>query len=58
MSQIRKKKKLTFEEKENNKTISGIRIVSEHAIGGIKRMRAVNDIYRNKKANIDDKLMS
>ena len=52
-----KKKKLTFEEKENNKTISGIRIVSEHAIGGIKRMRAVNDIYRNRKGNTDDKLM-
>lgn len=52
-----KKRKLTFEEKENNKTISGIRIVSEHAIGGIKRMRAINDIYRNKKANTDDKLM-
>lgn len=52
-----KKHKLTFEEKENNKTISGIRIISEHAIGGIKRMRSVNDVYRNKKANIDDKLI-
>lgn len=52
-----KNKKLTFEEKENNKTISGIRIISEHAIGGIKRMRAINDIYRNRKGNTDDKLM-
>lgn len=52
-----KKKKLSYEEKENNKTISGIRVINEHAIGGIKRMRAINDIYRNKKGNTDDKLM-
>jgi len=52
-----KNRKLTFEEKENNKTISGIRVISEHAIGGIKRMRAVNDTYRNRKGNTDDKLM-
>jgi len=52
-----KKKKLTDEEKENNKTISGIRVINEHAIGGIKRMRAINDVYRNRKGNTDDKLM-
>jgi hypothetical protein len=52
-----KKKKLTFEEKENNKIISGIRVINEHAIGGIKRMRAINDVYRNRKGNTDDKLM-
>jgi len=52
-----KNKKLTYEEKENNKTISGIRVINEHAIGGIKRMRAINDIYRNRKGNTDDKLM-
>ena len=52
-----KNRKLTFEEKKNNKIISGIRIISEHAIGGIKRMRAISDIYRNRKGNTDDKLM-
>jgi hypothetical protein len=52
-----KKKKLTYEEKENNKTISGIRVVNEHAIGGIKRMRAITDVYRNRKGNTDDKFM-
>ena len=52
-----KKNKLTDEEKENNKTISGIRVINEHAIGGIKRMRAINDVYRNRKGNTDDKLM-
>ena len=38
-----KKNKLTFEEKENNRIISGIRVINEHAIGGIKRMRAINN---------------
>ena len=52
-----KTKKLTYEEKENNRMISGIRILSEHAIGGIKRMKSISDVYRNKKGNIDDKLM-
>ena len=52
-----KKRKLTFEEKENNKIISGIRVINEHAIGGIKRMKSISDVYRNKKANTDDKLM-
>jgi hypothetical protein len=52
-----KKNKLTFEEKENNRIISGIRVINEHAIGGIKRMRAINDVYRNRKGNTDDKLM-
>jgi len=48
---------LTDEEKENNKTISSIRVTSEHAIGGIKRMSCVNNVYRNKKGNVDDKFM-
>ena len=52
-----KNNKLTVKEKENNKTISGIRIISEHAIGGIKRMRSVSDTYRNRRGNTDDKLM-
>lgn len=45
---------LTNEEKQNNRIISGIRILSEHAIGGIKRMKAASDIYRNKLPNLDD----
>ena len=31
------------QEKENNRTISGIRVLSEHAIGGIKRMKAASE---------------
>jgi hypothetical protein len=45
---------LTKEEKENNTVISAIRIVSEHAIGGMKRMKAAADIYRNRLPNLDD----
>lgn len=47
---------LTPEQKENNRVISGIRIVSEHAIGGFKRFKSAGDIYRNKLANFDDLL--
>jgi len=49
-----KKKPLTPEQKENNRTIAGIRVLSEHAIGGMKRLKAASDIYRNKLPNLDD----
>jgi len=58
--QPKKRKKGTFltdEEKANNRTISGIRIVSEQAIGGMKRMNSTTAVYRNKIAGTDDKLM-
>jgi len=47
---------LTNEEKLDNKVISGIRIISEHAIGGFKRFKATSDIYRNKLPNMDDQM--
>jgi DDE superfamily endonuclease len=47
---------LTKSEKQENQAISSIRIVSEHAIGGIKRFAAVAGIYRNKKGQ-DDKFI-
>ncbi len=52
-----KKKPLTAEEKENNRIISGVRVVSEHAIGGMKRMKAASDVYRNRLPNLDDTFM-
>lgn len=52
-----KDRPLTAEEKADNRVIAGIRIVSEHAIGGMKRFKAASDIYRNKLPNMDDKLM-
>lgn len=47
---------LTQQQKENNRLISSIRVVSEHAIAGYKRFKAAADIYRNKLPNFDDLL--
>lgn len=49
-----KKHPLTSEQKEMNRFISGIRVVVEHAIAGIKRYKASSDIYRNRIPNLDD----
>ena len=49
-----KKCPLTEDQKENNKIISSIRVISEHAIGGMKRLKAATDIYRNRLPNLDD----
>jgi hypothetical protein len=46
---------LTDAQRANNRIISGLRIVAEHAIGGIKRFRAAADIYRNHTPNLDDR---
>ncbi|MFH2063440.1 MAG: transposase family protein [bacterium] len=45
---------LTEADKQNNRIISGLRIVVEHAIGGMKRFKAAADIYRNRIPNTDD----
>lgn len=50
----RKNCPLTDVQKQNNRIISGIRVISEHAIGGIKRFKAAGDIYRNRLPNMDD----
>lgn len=47
---------LTIEQKQNNQTISGIRIISEHANAGLKRFKAAGDIYRNRLPNMDDRM--
>ena len=44
--------RLTEEEKADNRLISGIRVLSEHAIAGIKRFRSTTDVYRNRIANL------
>lgn len=46
--------RLTGEERTDNRLISGIRVLSEHAIAGIKRFRSTTDIYRNRIPNLDD----
>jgi hypothetical protein len=45
---------LTEKDKQNNRIISGLRIVAEHAIGGMKRLKAAADTYRNRIPRADD----
>lgn len=52
-----KKHPLTETEREENRFISSIRVVGEHAIGGMKRMKVATDIYRNHLPNLDDTFM-
>lgn len=55
-AKTKKKAPLTLEQKQNNRTISGIRVISEHAINGYKRFKAASDVYRNRLANMDDRM--
>lgn len=48
---------LTEAQKEKNKKKSGVRVVVEHAIGGIKRFGVVSQVFRNKKIGFDDQVM-
>jgi hypothetical protein len=47
-------RKLTNEQKEENRRLSSRRVIAEHAIGGVKRLRALSNTYRNKKEEFDD----
>ena len=40
--------------KERNKAKSRVRVLVEHAIGGMKRFRIVSDVFRNKAEGADD----
>ena len=48
---------LTKDQKQENRVISGIRIIVEHAIGGMKRFGAASQIVRNRKGQ-DDQMMA
>jgi len=52
-----RKRELSDEQKEENKVISGIRMVVEHAIGGIKRFRCMTDPFRNKSGKDDQMIV-
>jgi len=52
-----KGKTLSDTQRQENKTISGIRILSEHAINGPKRFRIISDKFRKQLANLDDTFM-
>ena len=48
---------LTKREKRSNRKISKTRILVEHAIGGIKRMRSLTDTFRGKSDTLSDTLI-
>lgn len=50
-------KDLTPFAKEQNKKKSAVRVLAEHALAGVKRLRIVSDVYRNKKKDFDDTVM-
>ncbi len=52
-----KKYPLTYAQKQENTLISSIRVRVEHAIGGMKRFRAVSDMLRNRLGRLDDLFM-
>jgi len=45
---------LTLEQKEENRHVSSIRVVVEHAIGGLKRFNILVVKFRNRIADFDD----
>lgn len=47
----------SMEEKESNREIFKQRIVVEHHIGVVKRVRIVHDTFRNRKKNYVDVVM-
>ena len=49
---------LSESDKEQNRAISSIRVIGEHAIAGVKISRSVQDVYRNIIEGFDDLLMS
>ncbi len=52
-----KGKKLSEQQKQENREFSRQRVVCEHAHAGIKRYRSVTDVYRNRVPDFDDRLM-
>lgn len=47
-------KELSKAQKKQNKKKSGVRVLVEHAIGGVKRLRIVTDVFRNRVKGFDD----
>ncbi len=50
-------KELPAEDKIFNRMISGVRVIAEHVISGIKRLRIVKDVFRNTKKRFADIVM-
>ena len=52
-----KGKELTEDDKEQNTAKSRIRVLVENAIGGVKRLKIVSDVFRNRKIGFVDTAM-
>lgn len=52
-----KGKELTEKQKEYNRSVSSVRILAEHAIGGVKICRIVKERFRCRKFGFDDLVM-
>jgi len=50
-------KELSEDDKEINALISRVRIMVEHVIAGVKRLRIVKEVFRNTKEKFDDLVM-
>jgi len=48
---------LTEAQRARNKKKSGVRVLVEHAIGGVKRLGIVSQVFRNRKEGSDDTAM-
>lgn len=48
---------LSESQKEENRVLSSSRVVCENAFAGVKRYNAVSQVYRNRIADFDDRLM-
>jgi hypothetical protein len=48
---------LSENQKEENRLLSSSRVVCENAVAGVKRYNALNQIYRNRIQDFDDRLM-
>jgi len=40
-----------------NRLVAKVRVRAEHAIAGIKRLRCLTDVYRNRRKTLEDRLM-
>jgi len=49
-----RRRPLTGEQRQWNTLLASLRVEVEHAIGGMKRLRCVADVYRNRIANTHD----
>lgn len=50
-------RELTQFAKEQNKKKSGVRVLVENALAGVKRLKIVSDVFRNKKKDFNDQAM-